>query len=228
LSLIPRFVGAAIFGAAADIFGRKWPFIVNNILLVILELSLGFCQTYEQFLVCRTLFGIAMGGIYGNAVATALEDCPREARGLMSGILQAGYALGCLLAAAFTRGLVDTTKHGWRPLFWFGACPPILVIIFRLCLGETEAYQERATLRNEDTNFQGFATEAKEVLKLHWLLLIYLVLFMTAFSATVSLSALHPYTSVYQSLSHTEPKTSSQRWYRTNTTIRAVKLPGFN
>jgi SHS family lactate transporter-like MFS transporter len=33
-----------------------------------------------------------MGGLYGNAAATALEDCPEEARGLMSGILQQGVS----------------------------------------------------------------------------------------------------------------------------------------
>jgi SHS family lactate transporter-like MFS transporter len=57
----------------------------------------GFCQTYQQFLACRALFGIAMGGLYGNAAATALEDCPEEARGLMSGILQQGVGGNTLL-----------------------------------------------------------------------------------------------------------------------------------
>lgn len=33
-----------------------------------------------------------MGGLYGNAAATSLEDCPSEARGLMSGILQQGVS----------------------------------------------------------------------------------------------------------------------------------------
>lgn len=60
------------------------PFIVNNILFIVLEIGTGFCQTYKQFLACRALFGIAMGGMYGNAAATALEDCPEAARGLVS------------------------------------------------------------------------------------------------------------------------------------------------
>ena len=68
----------------------------------------GFCQTYPQFLACRALFGVAMGGLYGNAAATALEDCPEEARGVISGILQQGYAFGYLLATVFDfRGLLE-------------------------------------------------------------------------------------------------------------------------
>ncbi|KAK6600316.1 H+ symporter family protein [Botrytis cinerea] len=183
LVLMLRSVGSIIFGLAADRYGRKWPFIVNNLLFIALELGTGFCQTYKQFLACRALFGIAMGGLYGNAAATALEDCPEEARGLMSGILQQGYAFGYLLATAFARGLVNTTSHGWRPLFWFGAGPPVLIIIFRLCLPETDAYKERVLVRNERGNIGAtFIAEGKVALREHWLLLIYLVLLMAGFN----------------------------------------------
>lgn len=188
LVLMFRSVGSIAFGLAADRYGRKWPFVVNNILFIVLELGTGFCQTYKQFLACRALFGIAMGGLYGNAAATALEDCPEEARGLISGMLQQGYAFGYLLATAFARGLVNTTSHGWRPLYWFGAGPPVLIIIFRLCLPETEAYEERVLVRNERGNIgKTFVAEGKVALKRHWLLLIYLVLLMAGFNFMVRL-----------------------------------------
>jgi len=90
LVLMFRSVGSILFGIFSDRYGRKWPFILNNILFIALELATGFCNTYRQFLVVRSLYGIAMGGLYGNAAATALEDCPPEARGLMSGLLQQG------------------------------------------------------------------------------------------------------------------------------------------
>lgn len=70
LVLMLRSVGAIIFGLAADRYGRKWPFIVNNVLFIILELGTGFCSDYKSFLAVRALFGIAMGGLYGNAAAT--------------------------------------------------------------------------------------------------------------------------------------------------------------
>ncbi|KAL9611757.1 MAG: hypothetical protein Q9167_003605 [Letrouitia subvulpina] len=183
LVLMFRSVGAVIFGIASDRYGRKWPFIVNNILFIVLELGTGFCNTYSQFLACRALFGIAMGGLYGNAAATALEDCPEEARGIISGMLQQGYAFGYLLATVFSRGLVGTTSHGWRPLFWFGACPPLLIILFRLCLPETKSYRERADFRKANGNVAGtFIAEGKVALKRHWLLLTYLVLLMAGFN----------------------------------------------
>ncbi|KAF2435520.1 carboxylic acid transporter protein-like protein [Tothia fuscella] len=183
LVLMLRSVGSIAFGIAADRYGRKWPFIVNNILFIILELGTGFCQTYNQFLACRALFGIAMGGLYGNAAATAIEDCPEAARGIISGMLQQGYAFGYLLATAFARGLVNTTSHGWRPLFWFGAGPPVLIIAFRLCLPETKAYRERQRVREAGANISGtFIKEGKVALKKHWLLLTYMVLLMAGFN----------------------------------------------
>ena len=124
-----------------------------------------------------------MGGLYGNAAATALEDCPEAARGIISGMLQQGYAFGYLLATAFARGLVDTTSHGWRPLFWFGACPPVLIILFRLCLPETNSYRERVAVRKANGNVTStFLAEGRVALKKHWLLLTYLVLLMAGFN----------------------------------------------
>jgi len=183
LVLMMRSVGAITFGVAADRWGRKWPFIVNNILFIILELGTGFCNTYQQFLGVRAIYGIAMGGLYGNAAATALEDVPEKARGIVSGMLQQGYAFGYLLATAFARGLVNTTGHGWRPLFWFGAGVPVLIICFRLCLGETESFMERQRVRAAGSNVgKTFVKEGKVALKHHWLVLLYLVLLMAGFN----------------------------------------------
>jgi len=183
LVLMLRSVGSILFGIAADRWGRRWPFIVNNVLFIILELSTGFCSTYKQFLGVRALFGIAMGGLYGNAAATALEDCPEAARGIISGMLQQGYAFGYLLATVFSRAFVNTVGHEWRPLFWFGAGPPILLIIFRLMLPETKAYQERQKVREAGHDITStFIAEGKVALKKHWLLLIYMVLLMAGFN----------------------------------------------
>lgn len=187
LVLMFRSVGSTIFGVASDRYGRKWPFIIINVLFIILELGTGFCQTYKQFLACRALFGVAMGGLYGNAAATALEDAPADARGILSGILQQGWALGYLLATAFSRALVDTTDHGWRPLYWFAAAPPVLIIAFRLCLPETQVYREREQIRGIQGSAAGsFFQEAKVGIKNHWLLLSYMVLLMAGFNFMVS------------------------------------------
>lgn len=60
-----------------------------------------------------------MGGVYGNAIAIALEHCPVNARGLMSGILQQGYSFGYVLAACANLGVggsTDSWKVGYSAL----------------------------------------------------------------------------------------------------------------
>jgi MFS transporter, SHS family, lactate transporter len=184
-----RFVGGIIFGTAADMFGRKWPLVCNLFLIIVLEICTGFCATFSQFLAVRAMFGIAMGGIYGNAAATALEDCPEEARGLLSGIYQSGYNTGYLLAVVFWKAF-SGTKFGWRSLFWLSAGLPVLLIIVRIYLPETKAYRERVDNRNENHRINNIVSEAKIAVRRYWLLLLYLVLLLTGFSYMVSISLL--------------------------------------
>lgn len=177
LVLMLRSVGAVIFGLAGDKWGRKWPFIANLVLFIVLELGTGFSQTYKQFLGLRAMYGIAMGGLYGNCAATALDDCPVNARGIISGFLQQGYAFGYLLCVIFNRALVPTTSHGWRSLFWFGAGVPVLIIIYRLCLPETDGYLAQQHIERDSLGRQ-FVQQCKNSIKSYWLMIIYLVILM--------------------------------------------------
>lgn len=76
LTLLLRSVGAALFGLAGDRYGRKWPMVVNMIVLGVLQVATIYSHTFQQFLAVRSLFGLFMGGVYGNAIAMALEHCP--------------------------------------------------------------------------------------------------------------------------------------------------------
>lgn len=62
LTLLLRSVGAAFFGLAGDKFGRKWPMVINMIVLGVLQIGTIYSQTYSQFLGVRSLFGLFMGG----------------------------------------------------------------------------------------------------------------------------------------------------------------------
>lgn len=76
LTLLLRSVGAAFFGLAGDRWGRKWPMVVNMMILGVLQIGTIYSRTFQQFLAVRSLFGLFMGGVYGNAIAMALEHCP--------------------------------------------------------------------------------------------------------------------------------------------------------
>jgi len=165
--------------------------VFNLLLVSVLELGAGFTQTYSQFLAVRSLFGIGMGGIWGLAASTALENLPLEARGLASGVLQEGYAVGYLLAAVINLFLVPEQSHSWRALFWCAAGISAFTAFLRLLLPESAVFlraKEDARLREErlgrslDSKTKIFLRETKKMLKSHWKLCIYAVLLMTGFN----------------------------------------------
>jgi len=136
-------------------------------------------------------------GLFGPAAATALEDLPWDARGLLSGLFEQGYAMGYLFSALFYRALVPTTSHGWRSLFWFGAGPPVLIIAYRLCLPETNYFlvmkaerdAEHAALKaghqtqSKTNELRAFVTKAGQAIRGNWVLLIYMVVLMSGFNS---------------------------------------------
>ncbi|KAG7665045.1 uncharacterized protein J8A68_001354 [[Candida] subhashii] len=187
LVLMLRTIGAIIFGAMGDMRGRKWPYIINLGLLIIIQIGTGFVKTYAQFLGTRATFGVAMGGLYGICAAEALSDAPTAARGVLSGIFQQGYAFGFLLATICQRALTYTTPHGWRSLFWFSAGPPVLLIIWRLFTPETDSYQRikerfEAGALEKNSKAKEFKAQAKVALKHYWLVIIFMVFMMSGFN----------------------------------------------
>src|SRR5436189_1257926 len=100
LTLAFRPVGAFIFGLVADRYGRKLPLMIDLVFYSIVEVLSGLAPNYTTFLILRALFGIGMGGEWGVGASLAMEKVPPRLRGVLSGLLQEGYAVGNLLAAA--------------------------------------------------------------------------------------------------------------------------------
>jgi len=188
LTLLFRSVGAVLFGIFSDRFGRKWPLVFNLLLVAVLQLGAGFVQTFRQFLALRSLFGIGMGGIWGLATSTSLENLPVELRGVASGVLQEGYAFGNLLAAVISLELVPVVAPGWRALFWTASGISVFGAFLRSLLPESEAFlkarraAEAHGTVSEAQKTRVFIRETNAMLKKHWMLCIYAVLLLTGFN----------------------------------------------
>ena len=149
LTLAFRPVGAFLFGALADKFGRRPALMINIACYSILELSCAFAPSLDALLILRALFGIAMGGEWGVGAALAFETLPKEGRGFFSGLLQEGYAVGYLVAAAVYATLYKPLTHmiwhghvvGWRGLFVVGAAPALLVLYIGLKVEESPVWR---------------------------------------------------------------------------------------
>jgi SHS family lactate transporter-like MFS transporter len=167
-TLAMRPIGALLFGLLADRYGRRIPLMANVIYFSLIELLCGFSPNYTFFLVMRALFGIGLGGEWGVGASLVMEAAPVRWRGILSGVLQAGYPTGYLLAALAARFLLPT--WGWRPMFWVGALPALLALYIRTKVPESEVWK------------QNRAASTGQVLKIvakEWKRFAYLVVLMT-------------------------------------------------
>ncbi len=173
ITLMMRPVGALIFGWLGDRFGRRIPLMVDIIFYSVMELATAFAPNFTVFLILRALFGIGMGGEWGLGASLAMESIPTELRGLFSGILQQGYAVGYLLAALVY--WIVFPHFGWRGLFVAGVLPALLVIYIRAHVPESPVWLRERERQRSKFKMSIFFKE-------HGALFIYAALLMTAFN----------------------------------------------
>ena len=163
-----RPVGAFLFGLLADRYGRRTPLMIDLVFYSVIEVATAFAPTYTSFLILRALFGIGMGGEWGVGASLAMEKVPPRLRGVLSGVLQQGYALGNLLAALCYFFLFQ--RWGWRPMFLLGGLPALLALFVRVKVKESEAWEKT---RSADWG------ELWRAIFSNWKIFLYIALLMT-------------------------------------------------
>jgi MFS transporter, SHS family, lactate transporter len=171
LTLAMRPLGALLFGLAAEKFGRRNTLMVDVLLYSLFELLSGFSTGLTMLIVLRMLYGIAMGGEWGVGASLTMETIPERTRGIVSGLLQAGYPSGYLLASLVFFFLYPLI--GWRGMFFVGVAPALLVLYIRRNVEESPAF-----LASRNRVRQPFMA----VLKGNMKLFIWAVVLMTGFN----------------------------------------------
>ncbi|HVS83736.1 MAG TPA: MFS transporter [Pyrinomonadaceae bacterium] len=167
LTLGFRPVGAFIFGLLADRYGRRLPLMLDLVFYSVVEVLSGLAPNYATFMVLRALFGIGMGGEWGVGASLAMEKVPPRLRGVLSGLLQEGYAAGYLLAAVCYFFVFP--RWGWRPLFFIGGLPALLALFVRFKVKESEVWKK--------TKHETWGQLGRSIVS-HWKLFVYLTILL--------------------------------------------------
>jgi SHS family lactate transporter-like MFS transporter len=171
LTLAMRALGAYLFGRLADRIGRRPALMASILGYSLLGFCTGLAPNAAVFFILRALFGLAMGGEWGVGASLTMESIPSSWRGPVSGLLQAGYPSGYLLASLLY--LAYPVLH-WRGMFMMGALPALLVLFIRSGVEESPDWQERSR--------QGPQEGLLQVVRRHASLTLYAALLMACFN----------------------------------------------
>jgi len=143
-TLIGRPVGAFLFGHYSDIIGRKkmglvsiGGFSVVTLLLIFIPgfQTLGYV-TVALFILLRFIDGIFLGGGYTSIVPLAIENAPKEKRGLWGGIIGSGYPVAFVLISIITLLALKIFPreqyqlYGWRIIFVVGVILGLSIVYY--------------------------------------------------------------------------------------------------
>ena len=94
-----------------------------------------------QFIICRFLTGLGIGGEFAAGAALVAETFPSHSRTAALGVVQATSALGNVAAGLIWRLFGEAL--GWRGVFFLGVIPALLLFVILFFIKEPEAWKEK-------------------------------------------------------------------------------------
>ncbi|MEO8383389.1 MAG: MFS transporter [Acidobacteriota bacterium] len=140
-ALIASAVGGIVFGRIADRFGRVRAMSFSILLYSLATAGMASSQNLWQLVAWRVLVGLGMGGEWSAGSVLVAETWPAKHRAKAMGIMQSGWAIGALIAAALAALVLE--PFGWRVLFLLGAAPALLAFAVRRTVEEPKIWRER-------------------------------------------------------------------------------------
>ena len=138
VTLVAAAVGGLGAGALADRFGRARILRVAVLTYSVFTALTATASTVWQLVLWRTLLGLGMGGEWSAGSVLVAETWRPEHRGKAVGVMQSGWAVGYIIAAALAALILP--RYGWRPLFLLGVLPALLALWIRRNVPEPERW----------------------------------------------------------------------------------------
>ena len=141
VALIASAVGGIAFGRIADRVGRVRAMTISILLYSLATAGLAASGALWHLIFWRVLVGLGMGGEWSAGSVLVAKTWPAQHRAKAMGIMQSGWAIGALFAAALAALILD--RFGWRALFLVGALPAVAAFFIRRSVEEPPLWQTR-------------------------------------------------------------------------------------
>ncbi|MGL4737941.1 MAG: MFS transporter [Cellulosilyticaceae bacterium] len=119
-------IGAFVFGALADVIGRKKALTITTLIFAIGIGISTFANNFTTLYIIRVIVGLGLGGFIPVAQAYVSEFAPFKVRGRFMGIFSIGNGVGYVLAVVMVM-ILGGLPNGWR---WTFALCAVLGLVF--------------------------------------------------------------------------------------------------
>ncbi len=144
IQLMGMVVGGVIWGIIGDKYGRLKVLFGSILLYSIANITNGFVQDVNTYIIIRFIAGIGLAGELGAGITLTSEILPAEKRGLAGTVIATCGVLGGVSAALLSKVITD-----WRTLYFIGGGMGLLLLVLRISVAESTMYAslEKSTVQ---------------------------------------------------------------------------------
>ena len=128
-----------VWGPIADRFGRIRTLTLTILCYSAFTFAGAFAANIWHLAAFRLLSGIGIGGEWTIGGTFVAEEWPEDRRKMGAGLMQTGYYVGVLVAAALNATV--GASLGWRWMFAIGGLPAFLVVFIQYGVKEPERWK---------------------------------------------------------------------------------------
>jgi MFS transporter, SP family, galactose:H+ symporter len=134
--LIGAIFGPFLAGFLTDKLGRKKINILASLVFVLGSVVAAMATSVDMLIFGRLLLGLAIGIVAATVPLYLAELAPKDKRGTLVTYFQLAITLGILLS--YLVGYIfESQNSAWRPMFWAGFVPAILLFLGMLISPES-------------------------------------------------------------------------------------------
>ncbi|WP_422936240.1 MFS transporter [Sinomonas sp. P47F7] len=146
-----RPLGGIIGGHLGDRLGRKPVLVTSLIIMGLATFAIGLLPTYAAagllapalLVTVRIIQGLAFGAEWGGAILMSYEHAPWRRKGAVTGIVQAGFPVGLLLAnLVFLFSVHLGDEWAWRIPFLASLALVIVGLVIRSKVPESPVFED--------------------------------------------------------------------------------------
>ncbi len=143
-TILAAFLGAVVFGRAADVVGRKKVYAIVAAIMIAGAIGSALAPNFAVLVVARFILGLGVGGDYPVSAVLMSEYANRRDRGRLVAMVFSMQALGLVVGPLVAIGLLGAgvpDSATWRILLGLGAVPAAAVVYIRSRMPESPRFR---------------------------------------------------------------------------------------